>query len=177
LSVEPLLEDLGELNLDGIHWVIAGGESGPGARPMQEEWVRNVRDQCARAKVPFYRACERARRAGCIVISAIPFSARPSYPGIFDNVLGVTAGRFANAYDFVHEPYDGVELMAQGERRVPWASGWRAVYGSSFAAPHIAAHVALLRECFPGAGLEVVRRLLEEQARPHGVILEGPGAA
>jgi protein gp37 len=54
LSVEPLLEDLGELNLDGINWVIVGGESGPGARPMNPDWVRSVRDQCAASGVPFF---------------------------------------------------------------------------------------------------------------------------
>lgn len=54
LSVEPLLEDLGDLNLEGIGWVILGGESGPGARPLDPDWVRLVRDQCARASVPFF---------------------------------------------------------------------------------------------------------------------------
>jgi protein gp37 len=54
LSVEPLLEDLGEIDLQGIHWVILGGESGAGARPIQREWVVSIRDQCARAGVPFF---------------------------------------------------------------------------------------------------------------------------
>lgn len=54
LSVEPLLEDLGEVNLDGIHWVIVGGESGPRARPMLKEWVVSVKDQCQAAGVPFF---------------------------------------------------------------------------------------------------------------------------
>ena len=54
LSVEPLLEDLGRLNLKGIHWVIVGGESGPGARPMNEKWVRPIRNQCRRVGVPFF---------------------------------------------------------------------------------------------------------------------------
>jgi len=54
LSIEPLLEDLGLLDLRGIHWVIVGGESGPGARPMKAEWVRSIRDQCAQANVPFF---------------------------------------------------------------------------------------------------------------------------
>jgi protein gp37 len=54
LSIEPLLEDLGEINLDGIHWGIVGGESGAGARPMHKEWVLSLRDQCERAKVPFF---------------------------------------------------------------------------------------------------------------------------
>jgi protein gp37 len=54
LSVEPLLEDLGTLHLDGIAWVIVGGESGPGARPMRKEWVLSIREQCRQAKIPFF---------------------------------------------------------------------------------------------------------------------------
>lgn len=54
LSVEPLLEDLGPFSLEGINWVIVGGESGPGARPMAKAWVLAIRDQCKRAKVPFF---------------------------------------------------------------------------------------------------------------------------
>jgi protein gp37 len=54
LSVEPLLEDLGPLDLTGIHWVIVGGESGPSARPMEEAWVRSIRDQCREQGVPFF---------------------------------------------------------------------------------------------------------------------------
>ena len=54
LSIEPLLEDLGEIDLEGIHWVIVGGESGNGARPMQKEWVLSIRDQCERAQIPFF---------------------------------------------------------------------------------------------------------------------------
>ena len=54
LSIEPLLEDLGDINLTGISWVIVGGESGNGARPMREEWVRNLRDKCEDAGVAFF---------------------------------------------------------------------------------------------------------------------------
>jgi protein gp37 len=54
LSVEPLLEDLGVLDLIGIHWVIVGGESGPGARPMPREWVVSIREQCKSAGVSFF---------------------------------------------------------------------------------------------------------------------------
>ncbi|HUI77782.1 MAG TPA: phage Gp37/Gp68 family protein [Bryobacteraceae bacterium] len=54
LSVEPLLEDLGNLPLQDISWVIVGGESGPGARPMKEEWVLSIREQCKAANVPFF---------------------------------------------------------------------------------------------------------------------------
>lgn len=54
LSLEPLLGPLPNLNLDKIHWVIVGGESGPGARPMPAEWVRDIRNQCQQAGVPFF---------------------------------------------------------------------------------------------------------------------------
>ncbi|MCP5197638.1 MAG: phage Gp37/Gp68 family protein [Gammaproteobacteria bacterium] len=54
LSIEPLLEDLGRLDLAGIHWVIVGGESGPKARPMRPEWALSIRDQCEAAGVPFF---------------------------------------------------------------------------------------------------------------------------
>ncbi len=54
LSLEPLLGPLEGLNLRGIHWVIAGGESGPGCRPVKKEWVRSIRDQCREADVAFH---------------------------------------------------------------------------------------------------------------------------
>lgn len=54
LSIEPLLEDLGPLNLAGIHWVIVGGESGCGARPMKRDWVISVRHHCREQHVPFF---------------------------------------------------------------------------------------------------------------------------
>ncbi len=54
LSLEPLLGPLPNLNLHGIHWVIVGGESGPRARPIKEEWVIDIRNQCLAAKVPFF---------------------------------------------------------------------------------------------------------------------------
>jgi protein gp37 len=54
LSIEPLLEDLGEINLSGIAWVIVGGESGPGARPMKRDWVVSICRQCRDQRVPFF---------------------------------------------------------------------------------------------------------------------------
>jgi protein gp37 len=54
LSIEPLLEYLGALHLDGIDWVIVGGESGAGARPIEAEWVRSIRSQCKAQKVSFF---------------------------------------------------------------------------------------------------------------------------
>ena len=54
LSVEPLLEDIGQVDFKGIKWVIVGGESGPGARPMKRAWVVSLRRQCRLARVPFF---------------------------------------------------------------------------------------------------------------------------
>jgi protein gp37 len=54
VSVEPLLEDLGIMNLKEIHWVIVGGESGPKSRPMKQEWALNVKRQCEQNKVAFF---------------------------------------------------------------------------------------------------------------------------
>ena len=54
LSVEPLLENLGKLDLQGIDWMIVGGESGPGARAMKKDWVLGLRDQCKKRRVAFF---------------------------------------------------------------------------------------------------------------------------
>ncbi len=54
LSVEPLLESIPELPLEGIHWVIVGGESGKGFRPMRPEWAQSIRDQCVAAGIPLF---------------------------------------------------------------------------------------------------------------------------
>ena len=54
LSIEPLLEDLGNINLCKIHWVIVGGESGHGARPLDPSWVSSIQKQCIRSQVPFF---------------------------------------------------------------------------------------------------------------------------
>jgi protein gp37 len=54
LSIEPLIGPVGTLDLTDLDWVIVGGESGPGARPMQAEWVRDIRDQCTVAGVAFF---------------------------------------------------------------------------------------------------------------------------
>jgi protein gp37 len=54
LSVEPLIEDIGVIRLDGIDWMIVGGESGPGARPIDPRWVRSLRKQCRESGVKFF---------------------------------------------------------------------------------------------------------------------------
>ena len=98
LSVEPLLEDLGEISLEGIHWVIVGGESGPGARPMREEWALSLRDQCARAGVPFF----------------------------FKQVGGAQkkkAGRLLAGRTYDEMPARHQNPVAPRERRLAWAAG------------------------------------------------------
>nr|MBN2276429.1 phage Gp37/Gp68 family protein [candidate division Zixibacteria bacterium] len=54
LSIEPLIGRIGRINLRNVDWVIAGGESGPGARPIRQDWVTEIRDQCLEADVPFF---------------------------------------------------------------------------------------------------------------------------
>jgi protein gp37 len=54
LSIEPLIGPVGRLPLGSVHWVIVGGESGPGARPMKREWAIDIRNQCLKANVPFF---------------------------------------------------------------------------------------------------------------------------
>jgi len=54
ISFEPLLDNIGQVDLSGIHWAIVGGESGPGARPMESAWVLNLKEHCCRQAVPFY---------------------------------------------------------------------------------------------------------------------------
>jgi protein gp37 len=69
ISCEPLLGSLDGLNLEGIGWVIAGGESGPGARPMAEQWVTELRDACITEEVPFFYKQSGAVRGkgGCML--------------------------------------------------------------------------------------------------------------
>ncbi len=97
LSIEPLLEDVGVLNLDGIDWVICGGESGPGARPMRSEWARDVRDQCIDAGVAFFfkqwgeYGPSYYRSAYAPVSSREPRSAYPWGGGVYSPRVGKKA--------------------------------------------------------------------------------------
>ncbi len=119
-----------------------------------------------RALRPFYRVCERARKAGILVVSAVHLGEGWSYPAVFENTLGVTAGRFANIFDFEYFPGEGAEFRAQMERQVRWLEQRRRVRGSSFAAPHISALAALFLERFPGSDLDKIRELLARHALP-----------
>lgn len=85
LSIEPLLEDLGEVDLTGIHWVIVGGESGKNARPMRKEWVLNIKRQCKEQGVPFFfkqwgvhgeDGVKRSKKANGCLIDGVEYKAR-----------------------------------------------------------------------------------------------------
>lgn len=87
LSIEPLLEDLGNVDFRQIDWAIVGGESGPGARPMKEDWVRSLRDQCNRASVAFFfkqwggvRKSENGRRLDGRTYDEFPARTRTPVP-------------------------------------------------------------------------------------------------
>jgi protein gp37 len=82
LSCEPLLGPLDALSLHGIHWVIVGGESGPGARPIEPEWVRSIRDRCADADVAFFfkQWGGRTPKAGGRQLDGTTHSAMPRTP-------------------------------------------------------------------------------------------------
>lgn len=80
LSIEPLLEDLGQIDLTRIDWVIVGGESGRGARPLNDDWVRSLRDQCASQGVAFFfkqKLDERGRKVSLPLLDGVQHTAFP----------------------------------------------------------------------------------------------------
>lgn len=88
LSIEPLLEDVGELDLSGIHWVIVGGESGHGARPMKAEWVDSIRRQCRKQGAKFFfkqwgahgeDGVKRSKKVNGRLLSGKKYDAMPAY--------------------------------------------------------------------------------------------------
>ena len=81
LSIEPLLGPVENLRLEGISWVIVGGESGPRARPMDQQWVVAIRDQCQRERVPFFfkQWGGRTPKAGGRLLEGEEHSALPTY--------------------------------------------------------------------------------------------------
>ena len=82
LSIEPLLGPVGNIDLEGISWVIVGGESGPRARPMEPEWVCEIRDRCAQAGVPFFfkQWGGRTSKAGGRDLDGVQHDAMPDHP-------------------------------------------------------------------------------------------------
>ncbi len=104
LSIEPLLEGLGALRLTGIHWVIVGGESGYGARPLKREWVGAIRDQCDEARIPFFFkqwGGVRKKRAG----RALDGHIYSGFPERVNNPVSPTATALVWARE-IREKYD-----------------------------------------------------------------------
>jgi subtilisin family serine protease len=113
------------------------------------------------ALVPLYRACQEVQRAGTILVAATAQGQESSLPAVFDSVIGVGAAHFANPWEFRFRAGEGVECLAQGAWSLGLSGrGQRHVFGTSFAAPQITAIVSLLRQRYPGAGLEEIRRHL-----------------
>lgn len=121
------------------------------------------------AEAPLREACRRAHKAGCILVSALPFGADTIFPAAFDTVISVTAGRFVNIHDIVirrsGDP-DAADVIAAGTSPVVRDLDLEAPFGSSLAAPHVSGLIALLLERYPSARLPQVRRMLAELARP-----------
>jgi subtilisin len=117
---------------------------------------------------PLYAVCEKARREGIVVVAAGHNANDWSYPAIFENVIGVSAARFASPFEYHFRPEHAMECEAWGvEQPVRWIGGLRAVKdGTSFAAPNVAGIVALILERHPEATLDEVRELLARFARP-----------
>ena len=115
---------------------------------------------------PLYAACEKARQEGIIVVAAGHNANDWSYPAIFENVIGVSAGRFASPFEFRYRAEHAMEVEAWGvEQPVLWVGGHRVPrHGTSFAAPNVAGVVALIKERFPEATLEDVRAMLQRFA-------------
>lgn len=111
---------------------------------------------------PLYVLCERARRAGVVVVAAGHNARGWSYPAVFANVIGVAAERFDSPFRFRYRPEEAMECVAWGvEQPVLWLGGRRTPRnGTSFAAPNIAGIVALIRERHPDATLKEVRETL-----------------
>jgi len=113
-----------------------------------------------------YAACERARRAGVVVVAAGGNFGETCYPAVFDPVIGVAMGQFGSPFEYRYRAGEALEVEAWGVRQpVPGLDGRVSIAtGTSVAAPNVAGIVALLLERHPGARLEQVRDLLAEHA-------------
>jgi subtilisin len=120
----------------------------------------------AELRDPLYRACEEARRRGMITVAAGRTSWDAAYPAGFDNVIGVSSGRFASPFDYRYRPHEPMECEAWGVDQPVVSLGGveRITRGTSFAAANLTGIVCLLLERHPDATLEQVRELLAMHA-------------
>jgi minor extracellular protease Epr len=115
---------------------------------------------------PLYAACERARRAGAVVVAAGDNFGEASWPAVFDHVIGVAMGLFSSPFEYRWRPDQALEIEAWGVQQPVAALGGGIVLstGTSVAAPNVSGIVALLRQLHPRATLEHVRELLAAHA-------------
>ena len=105
VSFEPLLGPIDKVALDGIHWVIVGGESGPGARPMEAEWARSLRDQCLCAqRVAFFfkQWGGRTPKAGGNTLDGCQWQEYPDM--VYDRVLEAAVASCGSAFRLFRRP-------------------------------------------------------------------------
>lgn len=132
-------------------------------------WLVNVSLGSVRSSAagPLAEACARAAARGVVVVAAAHAAAGASLPAAAASAIGVGGGRFASIYHYTCDPAAAIECRAQCLRVARGLGGARRVVtGTSFAAPHITAILALALE--PGAGLGAARALLARHARPAG---------
>lgn len=113
--------------------------------------------------VPLYTACERARRAGTVIVAAgICYYDGWSYPAAFEPVLGVAHAPVQNPHDIVYRPWDVMECGARGtvQNARGLGGGTHRVTGTSFGAPVVTGHIARLLEAHPYADVDTIRKLL-----------------
>jgi subtilisin len=145
--------------VEAIEWALTRGV------PIINLSLDTTREEAAPL---LYMACERARRAGALVVAAgnLEFT---SYPGAFDNVLSVGLGRFKSPFEFTYREEELVECLAAGQlRRSPSDSFVVSTGGASFATARIAGIVALMRERWPDIALDGIRRKLAQYSVAHG---------
>ncbi len=120
----------------------------------------------AQVKHRLLEVCKRATKKGIAIVAAEHNSGKESYPAYFSNVIGVKAGKLKGRYNYLFRAGESIECIAPGTtQRVLWAGGREhIVEGSSFAAPHITGIVALIKQAFPKAVLNEMRRILAANA-------------
>lgn len=130
------------------------------------------------AHLPLFEATKLVDGFGMLMVSALPDLSAPSFPGAFPHVFGVSAGRFPNVHDFLFRSQGPADCLAQGERRVRWLGGeHRVTAGSSLAAPHISALLALFLEKNPGADRAAARDFLSTHSLERRLGVEAPEGA
>jgi subtilisin family serine protease len=114
--------------------------------------------------IPFYKICQQAVNEDITVISSCYNGKSDGYPAIFDNVISVSFGYFENPFNYEYSSNDRVECKSKGyhENVLCINKERKSVSGTSFASPNIAGVVSLIKEGYPNASLQTVRRLIEK---------------